>query len=54
MAEGAHARAKEHSPCQKRQWSLFAQCGLLRFVAKLSLFPPRLFAERKQDGTGKV
>src|SRR4030042_4930377 len=39
MVNWFHARAKKHSPRQKRRWSLFAKCGLLRFVAELSPSP---------------
>ena len=31
MVKGAHARAKNHSPRQKRRWFLFSKCGLPPF-----------------------
>ena len=54
MADWLPARAKEHSPRQKRQGSFFAQGGLPPLSARRSLPPPRLFAERKQDGQMKA
>src|SRR4030066_113070 len=39
MGKWFHARAKKHSPRQKRRWALFPPCGLLRLVAERSLSP---------------
>jgi len=36
---GSHAPARGHPACQKRQFSLFAQCGLLPFSDRPSLSP---------------
>jgi len=46
IARWSHARAKKHSPRQKRRWFLFSKCGLRRFSPVIPL-PPRLFAETR-------
>src|SRR5512139_1390070 len=49
MAECSHARTKEHSARQKRRRSIFSCMRASAVFSHAIPFPPRLFAEKKND-----
>ena len=54
MADWLPARAKEHSPRQKKAGVPLSPGRASAIISPAIPFPPRLFAERRQDGYGKV
>ena len=54
MADKSPARAKGQAPRQKRRWFLFCRMRAYAVFSQALPFPPRLFAEREEDGEGRL
>jgi len=54
MADKSPARAKGQAPRQKRRWFFFCWMRASAVFSQAIPFPPRLFAEREEDGAGRL